>query len=97
MIPTPVTMSEILLRWFPAGVAALQIIILPLIIVALDSKIDTRIDRHNANLYAHPALNDLQKLESKIEQLSSAVASLQLAIERLTPRRHDDVGLERRV
>lgn len=83
-------MSETLLKWFPAVVAVLQIAVLPLLIIALDSKIDTRIDRHNANLYAHPALNDLQKLEAKIEQLSSAVAMLQLAIERITPRRKDD-------
>ncbi len=83
-------MADLLLRWFPAAVAVLQVAILPLLIIALDSKIDTRIDRHNANLYAHPALNDLQKLEAKIEQLSAAVAGLQLAIERLTPRRRDD-------
>ena len=70
--------------------AVLQIAILPLLIIALDSKIDTRIDRHNANLYAHPALNDLQKLENKIEQLSAAVKGLELAIERITPRRRED-------
>lgn len=85
-------LADTLIKWFPAAVAVLQIAVLPLLIIALDSKIDTRIDKHNDNLYAHPSLNDLKKLEAKIEQLSAAVANLQLAIERLTPRRRDDYG-----
>jgi hypothetical protein len=82
--------SEPFFRWFPIVVATLQLVVLPLLIIALYYVIDARIDRHNANLYAHPALNDLKKLERKIEELSLAVNNLQLAIERLTPRRSTD-------
>lgn len=82
--------AEFVVKWFPLIVSVLQLAFLPLVVIALNAQIDARIERHNDNLYAHPSLNDLQKLESKIEALAKAVSLLQLAIERLTPRRKDD-------
>jgi hypothetical protein len=84
--------GELALRWFPAAVALLQLIILPLLIIALNSQIDSRIRSHNLDLYAHPSLNDLKKLEEKIEDLSVAVKLLEVTIARLTPRRSHDPG-----
>ena len=82
--------GDMLLRWTPLVIAALQLVLLPLIIIAINAQIDGRIEHHNDNLYAHPALNDLKKLEDKIEDLSKAVSHLQVAIERITPRRRED-------
>jgi hypothetical protein len=74
--------------------ACIQMIFLPLFVLAFNAQIDARIDRHNGNLYAHPALNDIKMLESKIELLSATIGDLKIAIERITPRtldrRHGD-------
>lgn len=77
-------------RWFPIIVAVTQLVLLPLILIALDARIERGVDRHNANLYAHPALNDLKELEKKIEVLSVTIGKLELAIARMTPRRSTD-------
>lgn len=89
MIPSG---ADSFLKWFPPVVAIIQLVLLPLLIIALYYVIDARISVHNANLYAHPALNDLKELEKKIAELSVAVEQLKISIERLTPRRHTDVG-----
>ena len=75
--------NDALFRWFPVATAIIQIIFLPIIMVALNAQIDGRVQRHNDNLYAHPALNDLKQLESKIEMLSNNVLELKIAIARL--------------
>ena len=92
--------AESFLRWFPVAVTVLQLLILPLLVIALNSQIDRRIERHNDNLYAHPALKDLKELEGKIDKLGTAVAELRLAIERISPRRRagdDNDALRQRV
>ena len=76
--------TDVWLKWVPLVVAVLQIVFLPLIMIALYSIIDSRIDRHNSDLYAHPALSDLKKLEEKIEGLASAVKGLEIAIAKWT-------------
>lgn len=80
-------MNGDLFKWFPMVVAAMQLVILPLLVVALNAQIDTRVDRHNMNLYAHPALADLKQLEMRIDNLSGALNKLELAIERMNTRR----------
>lgn len=84
---------DVFFRWFPMIVATTQLVLLPLLLIALNSQIDARITRHNDNLYAHPALSDLKKLDLRIEELARAVAGLQLSIERITPRRRDDLEM----
>jgi hypothetical protein len=76
--------SDAFFRWFPPVVAILQLVVLPLLIIALYYVIDQRIAAHNNNLYAHPALNDLKKLEQEIKELSKAIARLELAFAKFT-------------
>lgn len=94
-------MNDSFFRWFPIIIACTQLVFLPIVAVVLknqvekvmehsavlDGRIAEKIKEHNANLYAHPALADLKKLENNIETLSTEVRSLGLKIERITPRR----------
>jgi hypothetical protein len=84
--------ADFFFRWFPPVVAILQLVLLPLLLIALYSVIDARVALHNANPYAHPALIDLKELEKKIEALASTIQNLQLAVERMTPRRRTDAA-----
>lgn len=83
--------GDSIFRWFPVIVAVLQLVFLPLVLISLNAQIDNRIGRHNDNLYAHPSLNDLRKLEEKIEYLAEAVNRLELRIAGLVPRRSTDM------
>lgn len=83
--------GDSLFKWFPVIVAILQLIFLPLVLISLNAQIDGRIGRHNDNLYAHPSLSHLDKLEEKIEDLASAVNRLELRLAGLTPRRSTDM------
>lgn len=97
-------MTDNFFRWTPIVVAAIQLLLLPIVIVVLkdqvekilvnssvlDARIAIAITKHNDNIYSHPALADLKKLEDNIENLTSEVQSLGIKIERLTPRRRGD-------
>lgn len=93
--------TETFRAWFPVLAGAVQIVFLPVVLIllrywiekvmqgspVLDAKIDSGIRRHNDNIYSHPALADLKKLEGNIDRLTTEVTSLGIKIERLTPRR----------
>ena len=82
--------ADIAFHWIPLVFTGAQLFFLPLFVIAFNAQIDRRVEIHNANLYAHPALNDLKILESKIEELSGAINDLKITVERLTPRRNDE-------
>lgn len=82
--------EETFVRWLPAFTALIQLAILPLLLIALDSRIEKAVKSHNDDPYAHPALNNFKKLEAQIDKLDSAIEKLSLAVERLTPRRSTD-------
>lgn len=91
-------------KWAPVVVAAIQLLFLPIIVVLLrdqvekiiqnssvfDARVTLAIKKHNDDIYSHPALADLKKLEDNIADLTEEVKSLGLKIERLTPRRSTD-------
>ncbi len=97
--------TDTFFRWFPIAVAVVQLVFLPVLVVVLkdqiekvlqhssvlDAMISVQIKKHDENLYAHPALADLRKLEDNITNLSNEVRELGLKIERLTPRRRSDM------
>jgi hypothetical protein len=96
-------------KWAPIVVAAIQLLFLPIVIIVLkdqvekilvnssvlDGRVAAAIARHNSDIYSHPALADLKKLEDNIEGLTVEVKDLGLKIERLTPRRRGDAPLLR--
>ena len=96
--------TELFYKWLPLAVAVAQILFLPIAVVVLkdqvekvlmnsavlDNRINDAVREHNDNIYSHPALADLKKLEDNIENLTREVAALGLKIERLTPRRSTD-------
>ena len=97
-------------HWIPLVVAMVQVLFLPIVIVVLkdqvekvlmnstvlDSRISTALAKHNDNIYSHPALADLKKLEDNITNLTAEVRELGLKIERLTPRRVTDFKREQK-
>jgi hypothetical protein len=101
-------MSDGFFRWAPIIVAAVQLLFLPVVVVmlkdqiekvmmgskVLDSRIAFALKEHNDNIYSHPALADLKKLEDNIEGLTSEVRDLGIKIERLSPRRRGDRPLD---
>lgn len=92
-------------RWTPIIVAAVQLLFLPIVVIllkdqiervmvssaVLDSRIRLALKTHNDDIYSHPALADLKKLEDNITALTDEVKELGIKIERLTPRRRGDV------
>lgn len=96
--------ADTFFKWTPIVVATIQLLFLPVVVVVLkdqvekvimtsavfDERVSRAIAKHNDNIYSHPALADLKKLEDNIEGLTSEVRDLGIKIERLTPRRRDD-------
>lgn len=97
-------MTDTFFKWTPIVVAAIQLLFLPIVVIllkdqiekvivssaVLDSRIRVALNEHNNDVYSHPALADLKKLEDNIEGLAGEVRDLGIKIERLTPRRHTD-------
>ncbi len=81
--------GDVFLRWFPVVTAGVTLLFLPVFVLAFNAQIDRRVEIHNANLYAHPALNDLKKLESEIKDLSRAIARLELAFARFVTKQSE--------
>jgi hypothetical protein len=79
--------------WVPLAVTALQFVLLPLVLIALDSRIQKAVKGHDGDPTAHPVLADIHELKGQIGKLGDIIVDLRLAVERITPRRrHGDYG-----